>query len=387
MNRVCLRGILIIFSLSVGLAAPGVAEPPLDRTVLPIPEPAPPAYTELDVRNATPPPRFEVNAPAGAPNVLIVLIDDLGFAGTSTFGGPVGTPTFDRMAEEGLYYNNFHTTAVCSPTRAAIKSGRNHHVNNMGGIIETGTAFPGNTGQIPNNVTPVAEMLRLNGYSTGAFGKWHETRCLGGQRLGSARPLADPPGLRQVLRLPRRGDQPVGAVYLRRNPSGRAAGRSELSLPDRHDRPGGRLDPVPEGADARQAVLRLLRAGRHPRAAPCSEGMDRALEGQVRPGLGRAARGDPGAPDRAGHRTQGHPACAQACSDPRLGRALGRREAPLHPPGRGVRRLRRDDRPRDRPGRPGHRGYRAARQHADLLRLRATTAPAQRAAATACSAR
>jgi arylsulfatase len=79
------------------------------------------------------------------------------------------------MANEGLYFNSFHTTAVCSPTRAALKSGRNHHVNNMGSIIETGTAFPGNTGQIPNSVAPLAEMLRLNGYSTGAFGKWHET--------------------------------------------------------------------------------------------------------------------------------------------------------------------------------------------------------------------
>ena len=145
-----------------------------NRSVLPLKEPTPPLYTELDVRNATPPPHFEVKAPEGAPNVVIVLIDDLGFAGTSKFGGPVSTPTFDRMANEGVYYNNFHTTAVCSPTRAAIKSGRNHHVNNMGGIIETGTAFPGNTGSIPENVTPVAEMLRLNGYSTAAFGKWHE---------------------------------------------------------------------------------------------------------------------------------------------------------------------------------------------------------------------
>ncbi len=73
-----------------------------------------------------------------------------------------------------VYYNNFHTTAVCSPTRAALKSGRNHHQNNMGSIIETGTAFPGNTGSIPQDVAPVAEMLRLNGYSTAAFGKWHE---------------------------------------------------------------------------------------------------------------------------------------------------------------------------------------------------------------------
>ena len=155
--------------------APIEAKSGLDRTVLPLPEPDPPLYTELDVRNATPPPRFEVKAPEGAPNVLIVLVDDLGFAGTSTFGGPVATPTFDRIANAGLRYNNFHTTAVCSPTRAALKSGRNHHVANMGGIIETGTAFPGNTGQIPNDVAPVAEMLRLNGYSTGAFGKWHET--------------------------------------------------------------------------------------------------------------------------------------------------------------------------------------------------------------------
>jgi arylsulfatase len=145
-----------------------------DRRVLPIPEPKPPAYTELDVRNATPPQRFEVKAPPGAPNVVIVLVDDLGFAGTSAFGGPVPTPAFDRVADEGLRYNNFHTTAVCSPTRAALKSGRNHHVNNMGAIIEMGTAFPGNTGQIPNNVAPLAEMLRLNGYSTAAFGKWHE---------------------------------------------------------------------------------------------------------------------------------------------------------------------------------------------------------------------
>jgi len=100
--------------------------------------------------------------------VLLVLLDDLGFAGTSTFGGPVPTPSFEQIANEGVRYNNFHTTAVCSPTRSAIKSGRNHHVNNMGGIIETGTAFPGNTGQIPSSVAPVAEMLRLNGYATAA---------------------------------------------------------------------------------------------------------------------------------------------------------------------------------------------------------------------------
>ena len=148
---------------------------PTDRTVLPIPEPQYPHSTVFDVRNATPPPRFEVKAPAGAPNVLIVLIDDMGFGQSSAFGGPIHMPTVERLARGGLRYNEFHTTALCSPTRTALLSGRNHHMNNMGSITETATAFPGNTGQRPNNVAPVAEMLRLNGYSTAAFGKSHET--------------------------------------------------------------------------------------------------------------------------------------------------------------------------------------------------------------------
>ena len=157
------------------IKTPAVAADGIDRTILPIKEPLAQTTQELDVRNAKMPSHFEVRAPEGAPNVILVLLDDLGFSGTSAFGGPVNTPTFDRVASEGLYYNNFHTTAVCSPTRAALKSGRNHHVNNMGSIIETGTGFPGNTGQIPQNVAPLAEMLRLNGYNTAAFGKWHET--------------------------------------------------------------------------------------------------------------------------------------------------------------------------------------------------------------------
>jgi len=163
-----------IFPATRPAGAAAAEEAKVDRTVLPIQRPAPPHSSELDVRNAKTPPWFEVKPPAGAPNVVIVLIDDMGFGVPSTFGGPVPMPTMDRIAAEGLRYNNFHTTALCSPTRAAIKSGRNHHVNNMGSITETATGFPGQTGQIPDSVAPVAEMLRLNGYSTGAFGKWHE---------------------------------------------------------------------------------------------------------------------------------------------------------------------------------------------------------------------
>jgi arylsulfatase A-like enzyme len=148
---------------------------PTDRTVLPIPEPQYPHSTVFNARNATPPPRFLVKAPANAPNILIVLLDDMGFGQSSAFGGPIHMPTVEGLANNGLRYNEFHTTALCSPTRSALLSGRNHHMNNFGSIAETATAFPGQTGQRPNSVASVAEMLRLNGYSTAAFGKNHET--------------------------------------------------------------------------------------------------------------------------------------------------------------------------------------------------------------------
>ena len=147
----------------------------IDRTVLPIHEPTPAPITELDARNSKAPPRFEVKAPQGAPNVVIVLIDDIGFGHSSAFGGPIHMPTLDRLAAGGLRYNRFHTTALCSPTRMALLTGHNHHANNAGAIMELATAFPGNTGVRPSTITPLAEILRLNGYSTAAFGKYHET--------------------------------------------------------------------------------------------------------------------------------------------------------------------------------------------------------------------
>ena len=147
----------------------------LDRTVLPIPDPEYPPITELDAREATAPPPFAVTAPEDAPNVVIVLIDDIGFGSASSFGGPISTPTLDQLAQGGLRYNQFHTTALCSPTRMAILTGRNHHSANTGSVMEVATAFPGNRGVRPRSVEPLAEMLRLNGYSTAAFGKYHET--------------------------------------------------------------------------------------------------------------------------------------------------------------------------------------------------------------------
>ncbi len=147
----------------------------LDRSVLPIREPAPPTFDALDAREVKAPPRFAVTAPDGAPNVLVVVIDDIGFGQSSAFGGPIAMPALDRLAEGGVRYNRFHTTALCSPTRMAIQTGRNHHSVNTGGIMEVATAFPGNTGVRPQSMAPFAEVLRQNGYNTAAFGKWHET--------------------------------------------------------------------------------------------------------------------------------------------------------------------------------------------------------------------
>lgn len=171
----CVTFILFWISASCAVESHAQEAPPFDRTSLPIAEPDYPLSTILDARNAKAPPRFEVKPPAGAPNVLIVLVDDMGFGMPSAFGGPVRMPNAEKLAGQGLRYNQFHTTALCSPTRTALLSGRNHHMNNMGGITEIATAFPGNTGQRPDKVAPLAEMLRLNGYSTAFFGKNHET--------------------------------------------------------------------------------------------------------------------------------------------------------------------------------------------------------------------
>jgi arylsulfatase len=161
----------------VGAQAPDSRPAPagLDRSVLPIPEPRHDPITVMDVREATAPPRFEVKAPAAAPNVVIVLLDDMGFGQPSTFGGGIAMPTLDRLAAEGLRYTNLHTAALCSPSRAALLTGRNHHTNNTGAVQDVATAFPGQTGKRPPSVAPLAEILRLNGYNTAAFGKWHLT--------------------------------------------------------------------------------------------------------------------------------------------------------------------------------------------------------------------
>jgi arylsulfatase len=165
-----------VLALMMGCEGSAIAQDDaLDRASLPIQPPVAAPVTELDARNVTPPPPFNITPPEGAPNVVIVLIDDIGFGATEPFGGAIETPTFSQLAENGLRFNQFHTTALCSPTRASLLAGRNHHRVNVGSVMEIATGFSGNQGRRPDNAKYYAEILRQNGFSTAAFGKWHET--------------------------------------------------------------------------------------------------------------------------------------------------------------------------------------------------------------------
>jgi len=145
------------------------------REILPIPDIPAKGKMALDARKAEFPAIKPLRPPKGAPNVVIVLIDDMGFGAPSANGGPCYMPAMEKIAERGLFYNRFHTTALCSPTRQALLTGRNHHSAGMGSVAEVATGAPGNDSVRPNTVATVAEILRLNGYSTGAVGKMHQT--------------------------------------------------------------------------------------------------------------------------------------------------------------------------------------------------------------------
>jgi arylsulfatase A-like enzyme len=146
------------------------------RNVLPIPDQPHVGLTTFDAKDPDTkyPPIRDLRPPPGAPNVLVILIDDAGFGASSAFGGPCQTPNFEKLAASGLKYNRFHTTALCSPTRQALLTGRNHHSAGMGSITEFATAAPGQCSFMSNTISPIARTLKLNGYSTAQFGKCHE---------------------------------------------------------------------------------------------------------------------------------------------------------------------------------------------------------------------
>jgi len=140
---------------------------------LPLATPRFAGKAERLITQSTPSKLGRNSAPEGAPNIVLILLDDVGFGSFGTFGGPVPTPTLDRIANIGLRYNQFHTTALCSPTRAAMLTGRNHHAVHMGGITEIANSFPGYDSAIPPEAATMAQVLRMSGYATSVFGKWH----------------------------------------------------------------------------------------------------------------------------------------------------------------------------------------------------------------------
>jgi hypothetical protein len=145
----------------------------INRQILPIPDRQYVGLTTYDAKDPDTrfPPIEPLRPPKGAPNVLIVLLDDVGFSASSAFGGAINTPVAERLAAGGLKYTRFHTTALCSPTRQALLTGRNHHSVNMGGVCEIATSAPGYTSVLPKNKAPIAMTLKLNGYSTAQFVK------------------------------------------------------------------------------------------------------------------------------------------------------------------------------------------------------------------------
>ena len=167
-------GAIVVTVLTAGAVALMAQQPPpVDRTVLPI---LPPVYTNTinttfrdSVQQIQPP----LSAPAGAPNILLILLDDAGYAQTSTYGAPIPTPTLDRLAAGGLRYTRFNVTSLCSPSRAALLTGRTSHSVGMGVVTRYSNGFPGYDGNMPKSAAFISETLRQNGYSTAAFGKWH----------------------------------------------------------------------------------------------------------------------------------------------------------------------------------------------------------------------
>src|SRR5499426_1458534 len=148
-------------------------DPKVGREILPIPDQPYRGAVPFDARTASAPVQPMLHAPEDSPNVVIVLVDDMGFGIPSAFGGCVSMPTTERLAKNGLRYNQFHTTALCSPTRAALLTGRNHHSAHSGNIGELATGFPGYDGIIPKSCATIAELLHENGYASGWWGKNH----------------------------------------------------------------------------------------------------------------------------------------------------------------------------------------------------------------------
>ncbi len=248
----------------------------------------------------------------GAPNVVVVLFDDLGFAHLGCYGSSISTPNIDKLAAGGLRFTNFHTTALCSPTRAALLTGCNHHSVGMRGLANWNTGFPNCTGTVTKSAATIAEVLRPGGYSTFAVGKWHLTPI---EQTSPAGPFDQWPLARGFDRyygfLEGETDQwrpDLTSDNHSIKPPKTPEEGYHLSE-DLVDQAIGMVHSA-EGVGAGKAVLPLSRLRRDARAASGAEGISRQVPRQVRRRLGRRAQGVVRAAEAARHHPAGHRACA-----------------------------------------------------------------------------
>ena len=339
------------------------------RGALPIPDLA---YTGTVTYDATSPdthypPINQVHAPENAPNVLVILLDDVGFGASSSFGGPIETPTFDRLAEDGLRFTRFHTTALCSPTRAALLSGRNHHTVGMGGITEIATSAPGYNSLRPNSCAPIAEILRLNGYSTSQFGKCHEVPVWEASPIGPFDHWPSPGGGFEYFFgfIGGETNQWYPAIY--ENTSAvEPWGTPEQGyhfMDDMTDKAISWIKQQKSLAPDKPFFTYFAPGATHaPHHVP--EGVGRPLRREVRPGLGRAPRGDVRAAEGARRGSRGCSADRAERGHPGLGRDVRPHQARAVARDGGVRGLPLLRRSPHRPADRCDRGARDPRRHA-----------------------
>ncbi len=246
--------------------------------------------------------------PRALPTSSVVLLDDVGFGATSTFGGPVATPTLDRLAQDGLRYNQFHTTALCSPTRAALLTGRNHHSAHTGVVMEVGTGYPGYDTVMQQDTATVAEVLQQNGWSTAWFGKNHNVPDWQSSQAGPFDLWPSRAGLRPLLRVHRRRHEPVAPRRSRRarSPSSRTSGKPDYNLDYDHRRQGHRLDPHAEGRAPDQPFFVYYAPGAtHAPHHPRKEWIEK-YKGKFDQGWDRVREETLAAPEEAGRRPRRH---------------------------------------------------------------------------------
>ena len=313
------------------------------RSHLPMPNTEQPRFIAYDAKDPDSkfPPIQQLRPPKGAPNVLIILIDDAGFGSSSAFGVPADANA-EKLAAGGLKFNRFHTTALCSPTRQALLTGRNHHSGGMGGITEIATGAPGYCSVLPNTMSPLAKTLKLNGYNTAQFGKCHEVPVWQTSPVGPFNAWPTGGGGFEYFYgfIGGEANQWYPTLYEGTTPvePEKTPEEGYHLVEDMTNKAMNWISPA-EGARARQAVLRLLRARRDPRPAPRAEGVGRQVQGQVRPGLGQAARGDLRPAEEAGRHPAGLPAHRAPQGNPGVGRHAGGVQAVPAPRGGSLRRL------------------------------------------------